>query len=257
MKDQYFGDRTDYIKHSLMRWLSGGKLNLAVHWNRTPDDGTNDGKHTTYLSDPARWRKFDRDVFDRIQESVNSDDRRLSHFETYGLIENATFCYDEWTRCPEQRKRSNQRFVGCLGESSLIFYDPDNGIETKSVNPKSENSRKYIYYDDIDFAWSKNHSLMLYQHYPRVSRGEYLDRMLSEISGRLDVSTTMYAISTSFAAFLFALQPQHQKSASEIITAFSKHWSPHITLYRKSENAAIQSIEICEFQKNEQIELPL
>ena len=49
MKNQYFGDVGDYGKYAMLRYLSNDGIKIAVNWYLTPDDGSNDGKFTTYL----------------------------------------------------------------------------------------------------------------------------------------------------------------------------------------------------------------
>ena len=57
MKNQYFGDRRDYLKYSLIRAL-GCELSVAVCWLLTYDDRIGEGRKTGYLCKPDDWRKI-------------------------------------------------------------------------------------------------------------------------------------------------------------------------------------------------------
>jgi hypothetical protein len=257
MKNQYFGDRTDYIKHSLLRHLPLDEIGLAVHWTRTLDDSSTDGKHIAYLEKSDEWRHYDPLLFDKIKERIVDNDRRLDHFEEFGLIQGATFCYDEWTASPEQRKHSNQSFICKLKKEQLVFYDPDNGLETKNTNPKGRNSHKYVYFDDLAFAWQGQHSILLYQHFPRVSREEYLGTLMYRISNRLGCQEKIIAVSTSFAAFLLIPQERHAETLRTALMSFAVKWSPHTSLYFEQASPLGRPKKIPVVSKNVQIELPL
>ena len=44
MKNQYFGDKPDYVKYGLLRCLgNGGETSIAVCWMLTPGDGSRQG----------------------------------------------------------------------------------------------------------------------------------------------------------------------------------------------------------------------
>ena len=58
MKNQYFGDVGDYGKYGMLRFLADNGIKIAVNWYLTPDDGSNDGKHITYLEDEKN-RRYD------------------------------------------------------------------------------------------------------------------------------------------------------------------------------------------------------
>ncbi|CAA9432540.1 MAG: hypothetical protein AVDCRST_MAG37-733 [uncultured Rubrobacteraceae bacterium] len=50
MKNQYFGDVSDYRKYGLLRVLSSeGEISTGVCWMLTPSDGRTDGRKLEYL----------------------------------------------------------------------------------------------------------------------------------------------------------------------------------------------------------------
>lgn len=49
MKNQYFGDVGNYGKYAMFRYLANDGIITSVNWYLMPDDGSNDGKVTSYL----------------------------------------------------------------------------------------------------------------------------------------------------------------------------------------------------------------
>ncbi len=232
MKDQYFGDRTDYIKHSLLKAIGRGSIELAIHWTRTADDSTSDGNKTGYLAEPSKWRQYDSSVFDSIKRCVANNQRNLKLFEELKNVPNAKFCYDDWTQSSEDRKHSLQRFSANINMNSLFFLDPDNGLEVNSVKRGSKSSDKYVFYDEVAIPWHAGHSLMVYQHYPRVSRVPYLSAKVRQMVARFSEMQVSFIVSTSHAAFLFFPKPRHSDALESVLQEFSIKWRPHITMYR-------------------------
>jgi hypothetical protein len=77
MKNQYFGDKTDYIKYGILRSLASTDAGLGVHWTLTQDDSSSDGSRIKYLNAPAQWRHYDPEVFDALAQSVSTNERSL------------------------------------------------------------------------------------------------------------------------------------------------------------------------------------
>ena len=54
MKNQYVGDVGDYGKYSMLRFFADNGIKVGVNWYLTENDGSKDGKHTSYLLSKAR-----------------------------------------------------------------------------------------------------------------------------------------------------------------------------------------------------------
>ena len=67
MKNQYFGDVGDYGKYAMLRYLANDGIKIAVNWYLTPDDGSNDGKFTTYL-EKGDISSYDKSLFELLKE---------------------------------------------------------------------------------------------------------------------------------------------------------------------------------------------
>ena len=80
VKQQYLGDANDYRKYALLRhFAEGGRIRIGVCWMLTAPDGRNDGSHLAYLDKPAKFRRFDPELFDWLQQTIQQyPDRRTA-----------------------------------------------------------------------------------------------------------------------------------------------------------------------------------
>lgn len=227
MKNQYFGDFNDYLKYSLIRRLTGnGDLKTAVCWLLTPNEERTDGNKVKYLEQPHLWRRFDPFVFDFLTETVKNGMLRDTQLvEGSSLLPNTVFFNDLIGDELEMRTAFFRRFSQISGESDLIFFDPDNGLETKSVRKGKRKSSKYIFWDEVNSFYKKGHSIMIYQHFPRQERRRFVEnttKKADEIISPCDIFT----YSTSYVLFLLLVQHKHDK----ILRANTESV---FTLYRK------------------------
>ena len=152
MQNQYVGDIGDYAKYSLLRALSKG-LKLGVSWYLFPDEGTNDGRHTGYLSDPEKWQRFDEQTFNILSRVVNCGKRRVSEIEQSGVLPDSTVFWDSrldfqgCTRSGQAMWRTDwfERSLECLRDCELVFADPDNGLmKSKTFRPGQRKHAKRV-----------------------------------------------------------------------------------------------------------------
>jgi hypothetical protein len=124
--------------------------------------------------------------------------------------------------------------MGQLTSNSVVFLDPDNGLEVTSTPHGAPGSTKYVYFDEVRRVWSGGHSVMIYQHFPRVNRRTYvLDRLRQLVSG-LSYSHA-YAVLTSHVAFLGVLQGSGAQGAWQAINDAANHWAPQTQLLSLTE----------------------
>ena len=210
MKHQYFGDVNDYRKYGLLRCLiEATGLTLGVAWWLTSDDGKADGEFRTYLQRPDAWRRFDPELHDRLSLLLDpATPRHVSLAQTWRLLPDAVYheALVEDARSVRSRHANlvKQELSGC----QLIFLDPDNGIEVASVPVGAKNSSKYVYWHEIEELFRQGHSLVIYQHYPRVSRVVFEARLFEDLRARLGTHHfTLF--STAHVVFAMILQPVH------------------------------------------------
>ena len=133
MKNQYFGDRRDYLKYSLIRAL-GCELSVAVCWLLTDDNScTGEGRKIDYLCKPDDWRKYDPPVYDFLRGHVRPEERCIDVLEEGGLLGDK--CRFFSCKVPSDglgRFDYFEEFIKFANGAGLVFFDPDTGIEPPS-----------------------------------------------------------------------------------------------------------------------------
>ena len=213
MKNQYFGDINDYRKYGLLRALTRlSGLKVGICWLLTDDDRTGNGQLRDYLKRPDRWRAYDPQLFDTLQSLQRTETTpSVAKAREWAIIPKA--CYFEAVLSDSLVARETYFQAACqsLQECPLIFLDPDIGIEVESTRLGSRGSAKYIYWREMEEIYSKGHSLLIYQHFPRV----LIDRFIPFLADRLADefgATRVTAFRTPHVAFFLVQQPQHEKA---------------------------------------------
>lgn len=231
MKDQYFGDVNDYRKYGLLRCLlSGNSLRLLVAWMLTPDDSAPDGKRTGYLKQPGKWRSYDPPLFDHLQSIVVEVGRReVRAIEQTNLLPRTAFHSD---LLKDDRGARSDYIAALISKATsraadLVFFDPDNGIEVKSKPKGRKGSRKYLYWDELLEVWSEGCSVLVYQHFPRKPREEFIREKGRELRIETD-APWVASFRTAHVLFLLAPQPRHRRLLADGARRAARQWEDQI-----------------------------
>ena len=113
----------------------------------------------------------------------------------------------------------------------MIFCDPDNGIETKSMSKIGVDSVKYVFIDEIKTMIEKGHSVVVYNHRDRSAEEAYISRFL-EVKNQLSKDVSMRIVRFnrySARDYLFFIQENHRNQLNVQIDAFlnQRHWKRH------------------------------
>ena len=187
MQDQYCGDVGDFGKYGLLRWVCRDThLCLGVNWYLVPNESGNaDGRHTRYL-DPTeenkrRFGECDGELWKALGQIVGSPERCVRRIRTDGILPRDTVFYEdrlEWgddmkaTSSEGRRVRVAHRQAWAkegrdlLQDCKLVFFDPDNGLETET-NCYAARGPKYVFVDEIGPYFRRGQSLVIYQHLGR------------------------------------------------------------------------------------------
>ena len=233
MKNQYFGDIYDYIKYGLLRRLSRyGNISTSVCWMLTENDDRKDGHRVNYLRDPEVWRGFDSPVFDCLRAAVlDRNERNVGTVEKSGLLPNTSF-YSSWlTDGSDARQRYFDHFLEFAHGKDLIFFDPDNGLEVKSVKYGRKGASRYLFLREISRSFSAGHSLLVYQHFPPKPR----DPLIRDLARKLVQETgseLVYVFRTKRVAFLLVPQSNQLSQFAEVAPCVETKWGGLVDAWR-------------------------
>lgn len=153
-----------------------------VAYMLTPDDGSTNGKFISYLEQPHKWSRYGPILFERIRDVLKYEQkRRVSLIEDSGLLPKADYFSPQVPDSTSDRSGWFTSLFEQAQESELIFLDPDDGLEVKSKFYGREDSRKFVYWREIEALWSSGKSLLIYQHFIRENRINFIQRMLQAL----------------------------------------------------------------------------
>ena len=244
MKNQYVGDIGDYGKYGLLRFLASHGIKIGVNWFLTENDGSTDGKFTTYLKNPAD-RVYDPELFDALQNIADHPDKTVKMVEQAGIIPDAEFFGEmlkssslkadarEWNR----RLWFNNSTL-MLGNAELIFADPDNGISYRKT-ARTKDSEKFILPEDVAEYYNSGRNVVYYCHKGRRKQ-EAWEQAKAEIRNHIrdaQILAVTFHRGTQ-RSYIFVLHPDCYMRYEKIITAFlDSEWGSMFTWENVTGNA--------------------
>jgi hypothetical protein len=169
-----------------------------VVWCLFPDENlNNDGKHISYLRNPE-FAKLDSYLYTALATIISEDRRSVSAICEYACLPSSTVFFSdpistsEGTRTgPKRRIRYREAwFEACLRqikECELVFFDPDNGLEVRSIPKHHPRAGKYIYWDELAAVWRRGKNLLVYHHLNRrVSAAQQIEMLVLQFASKFD-----------------------------------------------------------------------
>jgi hypothetical protein len=253
MQDRYSGDVGDFGKFGLLRLLCGqndaSALSLGVVWYLVPDESHNeDGKHTRYLNSSARFRNCDPELYDGLRTLLFDDcgrlvpDRRsVANIEGSGVLPRGTVFFSaplQYRRGSLRNERLSTRadwLAGALrttAHADVIFVDPDNGVECKSVTRTAGAGPKYIFWDEINAFAARGQSVVIYHHLNRAcSSSEQVEHLRLKFNDRLPPNFTtldvVFKRGTRRAYFVAAAPCHRDAIAYRLSQMVTTPWGKH------------------------------
>jgi hypothetical protein len=231
MKNQYVGDVNDFRKYGLIRHLTmGASLKCGVVWMLTPDDDRTDGQKIQYLDGRAHLRRLDPDLYSTLHHLVHGAScRSVAMVEDAGIIPGALFVSDLIPDGAFERAQLLRSGLEKLKSCDVLFFDPDNGLEIKSKRRGQKHSNKFLFYDEVDAAFSCGHSLLIYQHFPRESRLTYVARRVNDLR-RIAAPSRIYSIATSHVCFFLLASEKHEAVIASQVERLPERWGHEFTV---------------------------
>lgn len=215
MKDQYVGDVNDFAKYQLLRLAEQHFERVLVGWMLTGADGRSDGGQVGYLKDPA-YGATDPELFEALAKLVGEDRRSIAAIEASGALAGCEFHSAPMPRASAERTRYFAELAKRANPGSLVFLDPDNGIEVASVAFGARGAERYVYWSELGLLRDTGSSVLVYQHFPRVQRTPYLQRLLVRLGEEMGPGFETFCAYTSRVGFLFALSEERRAMADAV-----------------------------------------
>jgi hypothetical protein len=230
LKDQYFGDVNDFRKYGLLRALAVSEgLRLGVCWMLTEGDKRTDGNLLGYLSKPKEFRHRDPELFDWLRQIVAVEqDRRTARIEGADLLGAAVFQSRILT---DRRGDRLEYFSDCsarLAGCDLVFFDPDMGLEVSKPRGRKL-SCQYLYWDEVQATFDAGSSVLIYQHFPRQKREEYIPGIAQQLKERTG-APTVFSFHTPHVLFILAVQERHSNSVRIRKPVIESGWKDQIAV---------------------------
>lgn len=231
MKNQYIADINDFRKYGLIRAISdSGNIRVGVCWMLTPDDNPTDGQFTKYLYSPEKWKQYDSVLFDLLSNIIQNGERNVSSIESTGIIQNAIYHSEFLSDIPEERSRYFEFMFERFRGVDLIFFDPDNGLEIKTRPYGRKKSSKFLYWRELTLAFNAGKSVLVYQHYIRENREQFVERLSFELCRRLNVSDVLSFL-TPHVVFFLVSQPEHAQHFEKKSAVVEAQWRDQIKVH--------------------------
>jgi len=100
-------------------------------------------------------------------------------------------------------------------------------MEVASVRRGRKGCSKYLYWDELEIAWASGSSILIFQHFARKERANYVTSLLDKMAHRTNARLIGYFV-TANVVFLLAGQARHVGSLKEAIRLASKRWEGQV-----------------------------
>ncbi len=233
---------------------SENDLSLGVVWYLVQDESHNDdGKHISYLqtntSNIKRFRNGDAVLYNSLAEIVSEGKRNVDTIRGRNILPSNTVFYDKVlsfdgisNNSPADRlKRINYRkewvngAVKATEQCDLIFVDPDNGLEVKSVQSHQKTGPKYSFFDELDPYIQRGQSLVIYHHLCRNGPAEnQIKERADQLKARLGIENVYALLYKRGTLRVFFIVPSFQHTeilrTRAISLANKIPWDEHFSI---------------------------
>lgn len=198
----------------------------------TASDERTDGQFLSYLDRSEKWRGFDPDLFDHLFRCVRmKGERDVRLVEGGSVLPRTSFFARLLSDDVTERRRYFVEMLEDFRGLDLIFLDPDNGFEVLSKPRGRKDSSKYLYWDEASSVYSAGYSVLVYQHFVRESRDDFIARIADEMGAQTGADE-LYSFRTPHVVFFLALQPEHADHFRSQVERVSAIWQEQIRVKR-------------------------
>lgn len=152
--------------------------------------------------------------------------RRLDVVERGGALPGGLYFNEPLPARPEARSTYMQARRGAFADTDLVFFDPDNGLETKGMVVGRKAASLYLFLDEVAAFYRAGKSVLIYQHYHRTgSRDEQIAGHLARLRP-IAPDAELWTFRTSFVVFLLVLHPDTPPSLRQALERAASGFDP-------------------------------
>ncbi len=255
VRHNFVNDIGDYAKYALLRALCASAqlpVHLGVIWYLTEhDEHNNDGRKRSHLF-TAGWEDLDPELLVTLRRIENSlpkqDQLNLSLIEAAGILPPDTSYFSEpipraagtARRRVSERAAWFERACEAVAHCDLVFVDPDNGLEVRSVPVTSPQSGKYTMVTEVSALLNSGAGVVLYQHGDRTPWSVQRARVCAQITAgtghKLAIRSLRFG---AFGARAFFCITSNQRS-SEVVECGLDELSRRVGAWEKASYVLIE-----------------
>ncbi|OPX61755.1 MAG: hypothetical protein A4E34_01521 [Methanoregula sp. PtaU1.Bin006] len=228
----FFGDARDLFKFDLVRHIMKAfpELGSFTFVPMLTEDEPVSGKKTTRTKDlglavkKGRAGTRNRELMEdlgRLQE-IDDDLAYFHGIQSYFRKENIVVdVLHRDTFSHEHRENYFKKVFDRFPSSSLVFLDPDTGLEVK--NP----TQRHLLFDEVKRIFDRmDHQsvLMIYQHLPRVIREGYIRKRCRELAS-LTHSRPETITDNEIVFFILTKNPQHKTRLCAVLGEYADQYN--------------------------------
>lgn len=231
MQNRYAGDVGDFGKLGLLRVLAEPGLTVGVNWYLIEnEDHNNDGKHIAYLTNPI-YDACDPELRGKLGYMVYGNQRSVRTMEELNLIPGCVYFNLVVPRNIKDRTAWHQQALLQLSKTDMVFLDPDNGLEVKSVSPVNVKSIKYVFRSEIEDYYAAGQSVIFYNHRSHEPDDIYFSRFKDLLSvnslSKADLIGLRFSRGTT-RDYIILSHPEHARIIkSSVAKLLDGPWSKH------------------------------
>jgi hypothetical protein len=229
MQNRYVGDINDFGKYGLLKNLCKDPgLQLGVNWYLVSDEhaakeNNNDGQQIRY----APFKNTDISLYSRLQDIIATGNRYIGEVEKGDVLPRGTLFYNKPLPAePFERDEWFNNSLNCLQESSIIFCDPDNGLEITTCSKyHPAKAPKYIFIDEIKEIYRAGKSVVIYQHSGRMgTHDDQIKKRKQQLlkAIRITQSDLIRVIKSRGVYFLIIIQRAHSDIIQDRLTGIKE-----------------------------------
>jgi hypothetical protein len=234
VKNEYFGDRSDYFKYDLLLELLETMTfpgDLTFIPMLTAGDGSGDGGLTRYDCGTGRYG-----LYWFLQYCLGTKQRDVRQLRRFFI--SLPHAYRPYRDDHEKNgyfthKDRAEYFDGIPGPAlahSLVFLDPDRGIEVKSARPSE--AHMYVLYNELRSLIDRmgdGSVMVVFQYLSRflrpADRSAYFLRIRQNLSERLRIPDPLCVADDRVAFFVAAKSTDRAARAREVVERYAERRS--------------------------------